>query len=406
MAEETKSVAELAAEIKADHAKSVDAVKAIAEEALGKSAAGEKLAESLKEQADEALTKLNGVVEQVAALEQRVVGAKGAQADALKTLGEQFIEDERVKTWLDGGASRGGVDLQVKATITSLTTDAAGSAGAGVPVTRLPGVIELPQRRMTVRDLITPGQMDGSSLEYVVEKGFTNSAKPVAESAEKPSSDLQFILKSTSAKVIAHWMKASRQILSDFSQLRSIIDQRLLYGLAYVEEQQLLNGDGQGQNLHGIVPQASAYAQPVGSVAADETPLDRLRLAMLQVMLAEYPASGVVLNPVDWANIELLKDDIGRYIIGDPQGNASKTLWGLPVVDTQAMDVGDFLVGAFRLGAQVFDRWEARVEAAYVEDDFIKNFITILAEERLALAVTRPEAFVTGALADGSGSSS
>src|SRR5699024_2598742 len=112
-----------------------------------------------------------------------------------------------------------------------------------------------------------------------------------------------------------------------------------------------------------------------------------------------------VLHPTDWANIELLKDDIGRYIIGDPQGAATKTLWRLPVVDTQAIDVGTFLTGAFKLGAQVFDRWEARVEAAYVEDDFIKNLVTVLAEERLALAVYRPEAFVTGNLA-GAGSGS
>ena len=125
---------------------------------------------------------------------------------------------------------------------------------------------------------------------------------------------------------------------------------------------------------------------------------------MLQAALAEYPATGHVLHPTDWANIELQKDDIGRYVIGNPQGVAGKRLWGLPVVDTQAIDVGTFLTGAFRLGAQVFDRWEARVEAAYVDDDFIKNLVTVLAEERLALAVYRPEAFITGSLAGGASS--
>ena len=117
----------------------------------------------------------------------------------------------------------------------------------------------------------------------------------MAEGAAKPSSDIQLDLKSTSAKVIAHWFKASRQSLDDVPQLRSLIDNRLLYGLAFKEELQLLSGDGTGQNLHGIIPQASAYAEPFTPDSG--TNIDTLRLAMLQAVLAEYPATGHVLNP-------------------------------------------------------------------------------------------------------------
>jgi HK97 family phage major capsid protein len=124
--------------------------------------------------------------------------------------------------------------------------------------------------------------------------------------------------------------------------------------------------------------------------------LDVLRLAMLQAALAEYPATGHVLNPIDWAEIETLKDSVGRYIIGNPQGTTSPTLWNLPVVTTQAMTVRKFLTGAFRLAAQYFDRWDARIESGFVNDDFIKNLSTILGEERGALAVYRPEAFIYG----------
>lgn len=284
--------------------------------------------------------------------------------------------------------------MQIKATLTSATTDAAGSVGDAVQNTRLPGIMPLPQRRLTVRDLLSQGRMDGSTLEYVKETGFNNNAAPVAEAAAKPESDLKFDLVTTSAKVIAHWMKASRQILSDVSQLRSTIDQRLLYGLAYKEEGQLLNGDGTGQNLLGIIPQATAYAAPI--TLTDPTSIDMIRLMMLQSALAEYPATGIVMHPSDWAWAETLKDTTGRYIIGNPQGSISPTLWGLPVVTTQSMTVDKVLVGAFKLGAQVFDRWDARVEAGYVNDDFTKNLVTILAEERLALAVYRPEAFIYG----------
>jgi len=386
----------LATQIKSEHKQAVDAVKAIAEEALGKAKSGEELTTSLKEKADEALLKMNGLTEQMAELEQKMARAGSTGDEAAKSLGERFTEAENVKSWLAGSPSSGKVDMRAKATLTSLTTDAGGSVGAAIERTRLPGILALPQRRLTVRDLISPGRMDGNSLEYVKETGFTNNAGMVAEGAAKPSSDIKLAMVTTSAKVIAHWMKASRQVLDDIPQLASMIDQRLLYGLAYKEETQLLNGDGTGQNLHGIIPQATAYSAPF--TPTDGTAIDTIRLAMLQAALAEYPATGTVMNPIDWARIELTKDAGGNYIIGVPQGNIGATLWGLPVVQTQAITVDKFLTGAFRLGAQLFDRWDARVEVGYENDDFTKNLVTILGEERVALAVYRPEAFIYGDL--------
>lgn len=400
MADENKTIAELAAEIKADHAKSVDAVKEIAEKALAEAQKGVKSSETIDGKADEAITKMNELAEQVFNMDQKLARAAafGRDAEQAKSLGRQFVEDDSVKAMLEKGTDfRGKAALQLKATITSATTNAAGSVGSAVNETRLPGVIAPPNRRMTIRDLLMPGQMDGSTLEYVRETGFVNNAAPVAEGALKPQSDIQMELVSTSAKVIAHTAKASRQILDDAAMLRTYIDGRLRYGLAFVEETQLLNGDGTGQNLNGIVPQATSFAESFVPTGANL--FDTLRLAQLQAALAEYPASGHVLNPIDWAKLEMLKDGDGNYIIGQPQGNAAPTMWGLPVVATQAMAAGKFLTGAFMLGAQVFDRWQARVEIATEnEDDFVKNLVTMLCEERLALAVYRPEAFIYGDL--------
>lgn len=400
MSEQTKTAEQMAAEIKASHQRAVDDVKAIAEEALGKAKNGETAAASFNEKADETLLKMNELTEQVKGMEQKLARAAAfEQAAAIaKSLGEQFVESDAARAMLEKGTDfRGTAGFSTKATITSATTAAAGSAGAAVNETRLPGIVAPNNRRMTIRDLLTPGQMDGSALEYVRETGFTNNAAPVAEGARKPESDIQLELVTTSAKVIAHTAKASRQILDDAAQLRTYIDGRLRYGLAFKEENQLLNGDGTGQNLLGIIPQATAYS--AAFAPASETAIDKMRLAMLQAVLAEYPATGHVMHPTDWARIELTKDSQGRYIIGNPQGNITPTLWGLPVVATQAIAVDKFLTGAFQLGAQVFDRWQARVEIATEnEDDFVKNLVTMLCEERLALAVYRPEAFIYGDL--------
>lgn len=390
-----KSAADLANEIKRDFEKKFDEVKEKAEKAVAEAQKGIDQSAAQKEIIDNALTGMNEAKARLDDLEQKMARRGGPSEDERKSLGQRFIEDEKVKAFLDQAQPRGRVDLSAKATLTSAITDAAGSVGDAVNQTRMPGIMPLAQRRMTVRDLLTPGSMDGNTLEYVKETGFTNNAGMVAEGAAKPGSDIKFDLVSTSAKVIAHWMKASRQILDDVAQLRSVIDQRLLYGLAYKEESQILNGDGTGQNLLGIIPQSTAFSAPIA--LSSPTSIDLMRLAMLQAVLAEYPATGHVMNPIDWAWVETLKDTTGRYIIGNPQGSVTPTLWSLPVVQTQAISVDKFLTGAFKLGAQLFDRWAARVEVATEnEDDFIKNLLTALGEERVALAVYRPEAFVYG----------
>lgn len=392
---EQKSAAELAAEVKRDFETKHDKVKEIAEKALAEAEKGVPMASTAKELADEAIKGMNEAKARLDEMEQKMARRRD-QGDAARTAGERFIEDEGFKTFAGQTRPRGRAIVEVK-DITSLTTDAAGSAGALVPNDRRGLQVELPQRRLTVRALLAQGNTASNSIEYEQEKLFTNAAAPVAEGALKPQSELQFEDKTAPVRTIAHWMRTSVQILADAPALRSIIDQRLRYGLATVEENQLLNGSGTGQNLLGLVTAATAYAAPGGLAATSQ--VDIIRLMILQAALAEYPPNGIVMNPIDWAAIEMAKDGDGRYLIGNPQGTLSPTLWGLPVVATQAMGEDKALVGAFNLAAQIFDRQDATVEVSTEDqDNFARNKVTIRAEERLALAIYRPQAIVYGDL--------
>ncbi len=393
MSGETKSAAELAVEMKTAFATKFDAVKEIAEDALGRAKAGEALSQSMKEKADAALTELGGLKGSLEELEQKLDRQGGDGAPAHKSVGAQFTESDEFQRFKDNPRKGDSAELTVKADLTT-TSGGAGGMGAAVHAGHLPGILPLPQRRMTVRGLLMPGQTDQPIIDYDRETGFANNADVVAEGALKPQSDFSIEEVQTRTKVIAHWIRASKQTLSDVSQIRSIIDNRLLYGLSFKEEQQLLFGDGTGENLHGIIPQATAFVQPAGFAAG--TSIDKVRYMALQAVLAEYPATGVVMHPADWAWIETLKDSEGRYIIGNPQGSLAPTLWGLPVVATPAMTVDKVLVGAFDMGAQIFDQWTSRIETGFQNDDFTRNKVTVLAEERLALAVYRDESFIYG----------
>jgi len=351
----------------------------------------------LKEKTDKALSGLGDVTTRLGDLEKRAARERDGGDPDEKSLGDIVVEAAGAQSF--DSSYRGMIKVKAdRAAITSANTTVGAGRSQGtslVPGARVPGIFGLPERQLTIRDLVMPGQTSSSSIEYVKETGFTNNAAPVAETTAKPYSDLTFDMTSSPVRVLAHLFKASRQILDDAPALRSYIDGRARYGLRFVEENQLLNGSGTGQNLHGLVPQATAFNPAFA--AADETAIDRLRLAVLQVVLAEYPATAFVLNPIDWAKIELTKDAGGNYIIGNPQGSLTPTLWNLPVVSTQAMAAGEFLTGAFSFAAQIFDRMDIEVLLSSENvDDFEKNLFTIRAEERLAFAVYRPESFVTG----------
>jgi HK97 family phage major capsid protein len=395
MAELAEKIGELGASL----ASIKEQVGNLATDFTSKLAANGEVSAELKEKTDKALSELGDVTTRLSDMEKRAARERENGEEEQKSLGDMVVEAAKAKDF--SGAIRGAVRVQAERA--ALTT-ADGTVGAGrsagtslIPGQRVPGIIAPPNRRMTIRDLLMPGQTSSNNIEYVKETGYTNNAAPVAETTAKPYSELTFNMANAPVRTIAHLFKASRQILDDAVGLKSYIDGRARYGLQFKEEAQLLKGDGTGQNILGVQPQATAFAPAF--VPQDATPIDRLRLAILQVVLAEYPATGFVLNPVDWAAIELTKDNEGRYIIANPQGGIQPTLWNLPVVETQSQTLGTFLTGAFSMAAQIFDRMEIEVLLSTENvDDFEKNMVSIRAEERLGLAVYRPEAFVTGAV--------
>ena len=373
-----------------------DDVKAAGEKAIAEAKKSGDMYAADKPKVDEMLTKQGELQARLLEAEQKLARRGGpGDEDVQLSAGQTLVRSEEYKAFAAGGGLRSaqsGFQLEMpRAALTSVSTTNATTVGVAPDMQA--GILPLAQRRMTIRDLLSPGTTSSNLIQYVKETGFTNAAAPVSEGTQKPESTLAYALVQSAVITIAHWIKASKIILDDLPALASMIDQRLRYGLMLVEENQLLKGSGTGNNLNGIYTQATAYAAPITVPAPSK--IDVLRLMILQTELAEFPATGIVLHPSDWAAIELKKDTLGRYIIGNPQGTLTPSLWGRPVVATPAMTLDTALVGAFKMGAQIFDRETANVVIATENvDDFIKNMITIRAEERLALAVYRPEAFV------------
>jgi len=217
----------------------------------------------------------------------------------------------------------------------------------------------------------------------------------------KPKARQTFEVLTEPVKTLAHWLPATRQILMDASQLRQLVDGRLVEGLMLSEETQLLYGSGSSVELQGLMtnPDAQTYLWSSGLLLpVPDTKLDAVRRAMTLSALAHYPVDGVVLNPIDWEEIETAKGTDGHYLMTPVMsGNQTMILWRSPVIVTTAIDPDDFLVGSFALGCAIFDREEATIRVSDSHEDFFpRNMIAVLAEERMAFVTFRPEAFVVG----------
>lgn len=382
--------------ISAELTKISDQIKAQAEIAEKEIKAHAKLSEETRASVDKLLTEQGALQARLASAEQLVAKIEqgGGEHRGPQSLGEQFTANEDFGAWAQRPSNRFSMDL--KAAVTSTGS----SAGDLIVPDRVPGIKAPGLQRLTIRDLLSWVRTTSNSVEFVRETGFTNNAAPVSENPTglKPESNIVFEADSAPVVTIAHWIHASKQVLADIPMLQGYIDGRLRYGLKLKEEVQLLKGSGVGLNIDGLYTQATAYANPGVTVQA-ETRIDRLRLALLQVELAEAWADGIVISPIDWAAIELTKTDDNAYLFANPRGQNLPGLWGRNVVPTTAMDADEFLVGAFGGGvaAEGHDREDVTVSVATQDDrDFVKNMVKILMEERLALTVYRPEAFVKG----------
>jgi HK97 family phage major capsid protein len=292
--------------------------------------------------------------------------------------------------------------LEAKALITSAT----GSAGSLVQNDVQPGVLSILQREINVLDIIPRLQTDSDTIEWVREDTFTNNAAMVAEATAttgttgtKPESALAYSTQTTPIRTMAHWIPVTNKTLSDAPQIRGIINTRLLLGLSLALETQILTGDGTGENFTGIL-NTTTNVQGLGT----DNVLDAIFKGRTLVRVTgKARPNAVIMHPTNWQAARLARENsatgtLGGYLMGPPSTVGANTLWGLPVVESEAITLNTALVGDFAMGCTLFDREQAVIRVGLVNDQFIRNMQTLLAELRAAFIVWRPTAFtrVTG----------
>ena len=328
---------------------------------------------------------------------------------AAKSIGEQFTQSEIYAEMQKSGRPN-SAGFRVNKNLSGL----AASAGSLVRPDRRPDVVITPDRPAFIRDLLPSVATSSNAVEVMRQNVFTDNAAPQAPSSPntaigagefqaKAQSNITYELVTVPIRTFAHFIPASRQVLSDAALLQGLINSRLMYGLNLLSDSQLLYGSGANQDLTGLMVDAGVSdigGLAVGTAAKDVpgAMLDHIRKAITECQKNEfYNINGVVLNPVDWQTLELAKGTDGHYIWVTVPNGGEPRLWRVPVIVSNAMAQGQFLLGDWTLGATIYDREQMDVRISESHSDFfIKNGVAILAEERYGFGIELPKAYTKG----------
>ena len=358
--------------------------------------AGEKVNADQLASAEKAAADLTAMADNLVELEQKIAAGMSRGDQTPQSLGQLYVEADGFKSFASGEGEGAKFRMDIQAsTITGQEGSPPENSDILVAPGRRAGIVAGAFRALRIADLLTEIPISSNAWDFTRELAFTNNAVEVAEAAAKAETDLTFELATVNVRTIAHWIKASNQILADAPAVAAYIDTRMIYGVNAREDLQLLVGDGTGQNISGMTIAANRTAF---SPTSGDTALDSLNRAKYQLVGADYMADGVIMNPADWGAIERLKTSDAAYVVGNPFGSITPIVWGLPVVLSNNMTSGSFQMADFATTYDLLRRAGTVVEMGFVNDDFTKNLVTIRAEKRAALATLRPASALFGAL--------
>jgi len=338
----------------------------------------------------------------------------------VKSLGLTVIDSPEFKAML-AGFPEGRVPSKSRVqsspiAVKALFTGASSTSAGAFVVNERTDIVELLGRRpLTIRSLVANRRTTSDTVEFVQETSHTNAAAVVAEATSsaaptavstgatgavtftnasgggyKPEGSWAFAVATANVKTIAEWVPVTKRALADVAQLEGLINDQLAADVAETEEDQILNGNGSGENFTGIVNVSGIQTQ---AWATDLFTTIRKGVTKARTVGRVNP-NALVLNPADAERIDLAKGDDGVYYYGGPQTLGARTIWGVPVVESEAQVEGTGLLGDFSK-AVLWDREQTTVTMTDSHADFfVRNLVAILAEERLAFGVVRPTAFV------------
>jgi len=255
-------------------------------------------------------------------------------------------------------------------------------------------VYGLPSRKVHVRTLLPVGTISTGLFTFPKETGGEGAPDVQVQGSAKSQIDFDITMTNAPAQVIAGFVKISRQMLDDVPAMTSFLQARLLEKYLIAEDAQLLYGTGVGVNLQGITGVAAVAS------GASTVDVEQLVQAISQLEATNYSATGILINPADWANIVNTKNTASAYSLPGSTvvtTDGQLSIAGIPIFKSTAITADKFLVGDWAMGAQIMQRNGISVQ--FFDQDgnnAVENMITVRVEARIAFPIYYNSAFVYG----------
>lgn len=347
---------------------------------------------------------------------------------AIKSLAQEFLSAQEYKDWLKFVAPQGSVgkgrlespsvpvSLKIRELKSLITGVSLGrESGSGMVRPDYAGVVPFLLRPLTLRDVITVSGTGSDLVEFTRISSFTNNAAPTAEattgaldstSGLKPESALTTEIVKEPVRSIPHWIPITRRAMMDAPQMEGYVNDLLMQGVEIVLEDQMITGDGAGENLTGLdnTPGITIQNPVLTSGAVDLLKTTRQARTKVRTQGRSRPTA-YLMHPNDWEQFDVLSaPNSGNFYFGGPLNMGQPRLWGVPVIESEAVLEGTFYVGDMKQ-AVLWDREQASIRVSDSPDNyFLRNLLAILCELRAAFGVLRPSAIVRGDLVAGANS--
>lgn len=321
------------------------------------------------------------------ALREPVRGVKHPHADALgvKTWGQLFVESAEFK---NSRKSKQDVPFHLEGL--GLKTLFATSAGFAPESVRSGLLVEAATRPIQVTDLIPTFPISQPSFVYMEETTRTHAAAEKAEGVAYAESTFVWTQRTSPVQKITDSIPVTDEQLEDEAQVRSLLEQRLSFGLRQRLDLQILVGDGTAPNLSGILDVSGIQTQAKG---ADPAIVAFMRALTKVRVTGRASPNGAVFHPTNWQDVVLTQDAEGRFLFGNPfQGPGPQQLFGIPVAQSDAITLGTAIVCDFVNFTRIDDRRGVMIQTGYVGSQFTEGKVTLRADMRAAFTVTRPAA--------------
>lgn len=368
--------------------------------------AEDKVCDDKKEEIKKSSEEIKKSSDDIAKLQQRILmleqkGAKLMQVEQSKiklTKGAEFVNSNAFKNF-EKSNFKGHMSYEF-----TKDTPLTNNLGSPYSVGTIGGVsdqgfVEDPKVILNIENLFSHAPITENTFLYMP-LTVTGNAGFIAEGSAKPETTFGVTAKTGQVKTIATWTKVSEQLFADKSQLINILDNNLTHTVDVTVQNQLISGDGLGENLGGI-SKTGNYTDYVTSSGTATNTVDLLRNVAFKMRGANIDNLTILINWSDWSALLGLKSTTNEYLINGILDPVKQTIYGIPVVLSSAVAAGKFAMGNFKMGGIVFDKTAMALEIDRTGDDFTKNLITIRAERRLGFAVVQPKAICYGDLSVG-----